>query len=161
MWRNITSAKLRNCLIFLLSNVNAPNGTPNLWLFPKAISAPNSPGGRSMVNARRSVAHATSAWREIFQCKFTYTVQIYFDWCIDVCFDLQIDFRAATHLYKMLHFLVKHRRTLIELLNYSHLKILISFITFMLIAINAHVYCETESVYFSCMSAGWADQRPV
>ena len=42
-----------------------PKGTPNLWLFPKAISAPNSPGDRRIVKARRSVAHATKAFVRI------------------------------------------------------------------------------------------------
>ena len=39
-----------------------PNGTPNLWLLPNAISHPNSPGGFSMVNASKSVAQHVNAW---------------------------------------------------------------------------------------------------
>ena len=36
-----------------------PSGTPNRWLEPTAISAPNSPGGRKRVKASRSVATTT------------------------------------------------------------------------------------------------------
>mmetsp|Transcript_4043 Transcript_4043/g.12145 ORF Transcript_4043/g.12145 Transcript_4043/m.12145 type:complete len:264 (+) Transcript_4043:913-1704(+) len=39
-----------------------PMGTPNLWEDPMAMSAPNSPGGVSMVKASRSVAMTTLAF---------------------------------------------------------------------------------------------------
>ncbi len=38
-----------------------PIGTPNRWLLPMAMSAPNSPGGVSRVRASRSVATVTRA----------------------------------------------------------------------------------------------------
>ena len=42
--------------------VHSPIGTPNLWQLPSAMSAPMSPGGVSIVRARRSVAMATNTW---------------------------------------------------------------------------------------------------
>lgn len=39
-----------------------PRGTPKRWLVPTAMSTSNSPGGRMIVSARRSVAHATKVY---------------------------------------------------------------------------------------------------
>lgn len=39
-----------------------PSGTPNLWLLPTAMSAPNSPGAFKMVRASRSVATTTKPY---------------------------------------------------------------------------------------------------
>lgn len=39
-----------------------PNGTPKRWLVPTAMSALISPGGRSIVRAKRSVAATASVW---------------------------------------------------------------------------------------------------
>lgn len=42
-----------------------PRGIPNLWLEPTAMSMSNSPGGRNIVKARRSVAHTTNVWNKV------------------------------------------------------------------------------------------------
>ena len=41
-----------------------PMGIPNRWLDPTAMSTPNSPGGRNMVSAKRSVAQVTRVWKK-------------------------------------------------------------------------------------------------
>jgi len=48
--------KTTKCYTILL-----PNETPNLCVDPTAMSQPNSPGGRSIVNANRSVAQMARA----------------------------------------------------------------------------------------------------
>lgn len=40
-----------------------PKGTPNLWLLPRAISQPNSPGGFRTERASRSVAQHANAYK--------------------------------------------------------------------------------------------------
>ena len=48
--------------MLLLECTSLPRGTPNLCVHPIATSQPNSPGGLSIVRARRSVAHTARAY---------------------------------------------------------------------------------------------------
>lgn len=67
-----------------------PIGIPNRWLDPTAMSTPNSPGGRSMVSAIRSVAQVTRVWKKYMTLSCATSHEMTVKWCVHSPYTLTV-----------------------------------------------------------------------
>lgn len=79
-----------------------PIGIPNRWLDPTAMSTPNSPGGRSMVSAIRSVAQVTRVWKKYMTLSCATSHEMTVKWCVHspyICTLTVVDFGHPVNGY--------------------------------------------------------------